>query len=69
MNQMYAKNLVLVMLVAMGLFNLFRGIELLRSKGKKTAGIWTIVVLRMILGLLLLAAPFPLLYYLRSGQS
>ncbi len=69
MNHTYARNLILVMLAAMGLFNLFRGVELLRSKGKKTTWIWAAVVLRMLLGILLLAAPFPLMFYLRSGQT
>ncbi len=69
MNQAYAKNLILIMLVAMGLFNLFRGIELFRMKGKKTVWIWVAIAFRILLAVLLLVAPFPLIHYIRSGQS
>jgi hypothetical protein len=68
-NQIYAKNLVVVMLVAMGLYNLFRGIELLRIKGKRSKGLWVAIVARLLLGALLLAAPFSLVHFLRSGQA
>ena len=64
MNRTYAETLALVFFFGIGLFNVTKGIDSLRSRTESTFWGWV----RIVFGGLLLLMPFVLLFYLRSGR-
>ncbi len=65
MNSAYAKTLALTFFMGVGVFNLSRGVLALRSRKENK---W-IGGFRLVLGVLMLLAPLPLLYFLRAGPT